>query len=292
MSNFYELNKSISLEQLSSANNLVFDGKNVAIAAISTSLKEHSNSLAFMPEFSASASENVAVATSIIDKSLLVNNGLILTDNPRLCFVKILSYIVKTIGIKYPNKPTKISKTAVISRGVVIENDCIIEDNVVIEPNVTIHRGTHIGKGSRVRSGASIGSDGFGFERDENGIPIRFEHLGGVLIGSHVEIGSNATIARGTLGDTVIEKHVKIDNLVHIAHNAKICEGALITACAEISGGVVVGKNAWIAPNSCTHQKINIGEASLVGLGAVVVKDVEEKTIVAGNPAKIIRRID
>ena len=84
---------------------------------------------------------------------------------------------------------------------------------------------------------------------------------------------------------------MKIDNLVHVAHNCLIKDGAFIIACAELSGGVVVGKNAWIAPNSCTHQKVTIGESSLVGLGAVVTKDVPDKCVYAGNPAKKIRSI-
>lgn len=288
----FKLKKAIFLEALCKANNLSYQGVNIEVSAVSSINSLNSNCLFFTSVFSELTTNNVIICSSIEARTLLTNNGVVIADNPRLCFVKLLSYLVSNIGIQYPDELPKISNTAVIGAGVVIENDCFVGDDVVIEPNVSIHRGTRIGPGSRIRSGASIGSDGFGFERDETGRPIRFEHLGGVVIGKNVEIGANTTVARGTLGNTLIEDDVKIDNLVHIAHNAKICQGALITACAEISGGVTVGKNAWIAPNSSTHQKLDIGEGALVGLGAVVLKNVPAKTVVAGNPAKPIRMLD
>lgn len=91
------------------------------------------------------------------------------------------------------------------------------------------------------------------------------------------------------MSDTIIHDNVKIDNLVHIAHNVTVHSGAFIIACSEISGSVEVGKNSWIAPNACINQKLKIGAESLVGLGAVVTKDVDSRVIVAGNPAKKIR---
>ncbi|MFT6908675.1 MAG: UDP-3-O-[3-hydroxymyristoyl] glucosamine N-acyltransferase [Oleiphilaceae bacterium] len=216
-------------------------------------------------------------------------SGFLLSDNPRLDFIRALSFLQTKIGFTTWNKPTEIHPTAIIGQNVVIEDGCYIGENTIIEHNVVLHAGTRIGKNSRIRSCSSIGSDGFGFERLEDGTPLRFPHLGGVVIGNNVEIGSCTAIACGTLSDTVIEDNAKIDNLVHVAHNCLIKDGAFIIACAELSGGVVVGENAWVAPNSCTHQKINIGDWSLVGLGAVVTKDVPASTVYAGNPAKKIR---
>jgi UDP-3-O-[3-hydroxymyristoyl] glucosamine N-acyltransferase len=195
------------------------------------------------------------------------------------------------MGFSTWSKRSEIHPTSIIGQNVVIENGCVIGEKTVIEHNVVLHAGTRIGKNSRIRSCSSIGGDGFGFERLADGTPLRFPHLGGVFIGDNVEVGSCTTIARGTLSDTVIEDNVKIDNLVHVAHNCVIRDGAFIIACAELSGGVTVGKNAWIAPNSCTHQKITIGENSLVGLGAVVTKDVPDRCVYAGNPAKKIRSL-
>lgn len=223
--------------------------------------------------------------------SQLDSVGYLLSDNPRLDFIRALSFLEANVGFSTYDHPSVIHPTARIGKNVVIEDGCEIAEGVVLEHNVVIHAGTRIGKNSRVRSCSSIGGDGFGFERLKDGTPLRFPHLGGVVIGENVEIGCCTAVACGTLSDVVIEDFVKIDNLVHVAHNCHIKKGAFIIACAELSGGVVVGENAWIAPNSCTHQKINIGDNSLIGLGAVVTKDVPSNTVYAGNPAKKIRDI-
>ena len=149
-----------------------------------------------------------------------------------------------------------------------------------------VRSGSKIGSNCFIGASSSIGTEGFGYERDEQGVPIKFVHLGGVSIGDNVEIGSQTSIVRGTLSDTIIESNVKIDNLVHIAHNVHIKDGALVVACSEVSGSVVIGKNAWIAPNACIMEKVVIGDNAVVGLGAVVIRDVPDRTTVAGNPAK------
>jgi UDP-3-O-[3-hydroxymyristoyl] glucosamine N-acyltransferase len=175
---------------------------------------------------------------------------------------------------------------------VVIERGCNIGESVIIEHNVVIHSGTSIGANTRIRANTSLGGDGFGFDRDEYGEKIyRFQHLGGLIIGCNVEIGSNNCIAKGTLSNTIIEDNVKTDNLVHIAHNCHIKKGVIITACSELSGGVVVGENAWLGPNSSIIQKVSIGKGAFVGIGAVVTKPIEENYLYAGNPAKKIKKL-
>jgi UDP-3-O-[3-hydroxymyristoyl] glucosamine N-acyltransferase len=124
----------------------------------------------------------------------------------------------------------------------------------------------------------------------EDGTPVKFIHLGGVVIGDNVEIGSCTCIAKGTLSNTIIEDDVKIDNLVHVAHNCIIRKGAFIIASSVLCGGVDVGENTWVAPNATVTQKAHLGKNSLVGLGAVVTKNVDPDCIVAGNPAKVLRK--
>ena len=145
--------------------------------------------------------------------------------------------------------------------------------------------GCVIGQRCIVHSGAVIGADGFGFALHK-GTWVKIEQLGGVRIGDDVEIGANCAIDRAVFKSTIIEDGVRLDNLVHIAHNVIIHDGAFVIACAEVSGSVEIGKNAWIAPNACINQKLKIGDSALVGLGAVVTKNVENDSIVAGNPAK------
>lgn len=134
-----------------------------------------------------------------------------------------------------------------------------------------------------------IGTKGFGYERDENGVPQQFPHIGRVIIGDNVEIGDNTIINRGTIGDTVIGDNVKIDGQVFIAHNCKIGDNTMIAACAQLSGHVEVGKNCWIAPNVSIIQKVKIGDNCCIGIGSVVLHDVPANTVVCGNPAKFLR---
>ncbi|WP_084181277.1 UDP-3-O-(3-hydroxymyristoyl)glucosamine N-acyltransferase [Polaromonas glacialis] len=214
----------------------------------------------------------------------------ILSNNPRLDFARALAWIDEQHGIARPTVPPIIHPTAKIGRGVVLGNGVTIGANSIIHHNVVIGDGVIVGERCVVKSCAVIGEDGFGFERDEHGLPVRLVHLGTVVIGNDVEIGSLTTVCRGTLDDTVIEDHVKIDDHVHIAHNVKVRRAAMIIACAEVSGGVEVGEQAWIGPNASVIQKVKIGPQSVIGIGANVIRSVESGATVAGNPAKVLGR--
>lgn len=155
-----------------------------------------------------------------------------------------------------------------------------------IGPNAVLLEGTRIGCDSSVGPGTVIGHVGFGYARETDGTPVAIPHSGGVDVGDHVDIGANTCIDRGTMSDTVIGHQVKIDNLVHIAHNCVIGEAAYVIATAIVGGSVKIGPRAWIAPNASIRQKVEIGADAVIGLGACVVKDVSEGTTVMGNPAK------
>lgn len=142
-----------------------------------------------------------------------------------------------------------------------------------------------------ILSHSVIGEDGFGVETDDAGNLFNIPHIGGVEIGANVQIGSLNSIASGTIQPTVIADYTKTDNLVHIAHNVHIGKNCQITACAEISGSVIIGDRVWLAPNASVMQKITIGDGALVGLGAAVTKSVAPNNVVAGNPAKFIRTL-
>ncbi|HRH91230.1 MAG TPA: UDP-3-O-(3-hydroxymyristoyl)glucosamine N-acyltransferase [Agitococcus sp.] len=284
----YALNKPILLSVIAKELGFKTKGDDCEIVAVSPVDKSLAGDITFAKSYLDVPEGVILITTSDTDFNG-TKNSMLIGSHPRFDFIRVLSYLEQNIGFSTYSFDSKIHSSVKIGQNVVIESGCEIAENVVIEHNVVIHSGTKIGKNSRVRSCSSIGGDGFGFERLDDGTPLRFPHLGGVVIGEHVEIGSCTAVARGTLSDTIIKDYVKIDNLVHIAHNVLVKRGAFIIACAEISGGVVVGENAWVAPNSCTHQKINIGANALVGLGAVVTKDVPDNTVYAGNPAKKIR---
>ena len=220
----------------------------------------------------------------------------IVSANPRLDFLRVVGSFFAEKDIPTGIHPSaNIEQGAIIGQNVSIGAHCHIGakvkigDNTTILPNCSIYGKVTIGCDCYIKPGVVIGGPGFGFEKDENGIPVHFPHTGEVIIRDDVYIGANTTIDRGTIDATVIENHVKIDNLVHIAHNCKIGANTIITGGAFVSGGVQVGKNVWIAPNSSIHQQVKIGDNSKVGIGAVILKNVKDGDTVFGNPAKILK---
>lgn len=226
-----------------------------------------------------------------------INYSLIKVENPRLAFAKVLTHFF----VKKRN--SGISANAIIGQGcqidsaVLIGNHCVIGDNVSIGPRSTINHhvviadNTVIGSDCYIKSGAILGEDGFGFDFEEDNTPVRVPHLGNVVIGNHVEIGANNTIARATLGSTIISDYVKCDDQVHIAHNCSIGEATIITAQAEISGSVKIGKHCWIGPNASIMQKVSIGDHVTIGLGAVVIEDVAKNKKVMGLDSLDLRSL-
>ena len=217
----------------------------------------------------------------------------IVSENPRLDFIRILSKFFEpkiSKGSIHPSaiieEGALISPDAVIGPYCFVSSSSIIGSRTILHASVIVDNGAIIGDDCEIKSGVVLGQSGFGFERDKLGNPVKFPHFGKVVIGNNVYIGANTAIDRGTLGDTIIEDNVKIDNLVHIAHNCHIKEGSFVIACAILGGGTQIGKNCWIAPNVSVKEQTHINDGALVGLGAVVLKDVEENTVVVGNPAK------
>ncbi len=143
-----------------------------------------------------------------------------------------------------------------------------------------------IGKNCHIEPTAVIGEDGYSYVRDEKGVNQHITCIGGVKIGDNVDIGAGATITRGILSDTCIGSNVKIDNLVHVAHNCVIGEGTQLAAGVILGGGVIIGKNCLIGLNASIRQRIKIGDNAMVGMGAIVVKDVPSGITVVGNPAR------
>jgi UDP-3-O-[3-hydroxymyristoyl] glucosamine N-acyltransferase len=150
----------------------------------------------------------------------------------------------------------------------------------------TVIKNADIGRHVEIGSNTVIGGTGFGYAKMEGSEAYaQFPHYGRVLICDNVSIGSNTCIDRGSLSDTLIEEGVKIDNLVHIAHNVKIGKNSLVIACSMIAGSTVIGENCWIAPASTIRNGIHIGKNATVGLAATVTKNVEEGQTVMGSPA-------
>ena len=280
----YQLKNPISIsEVLENTNFKCTYSKDYEVKEICQTSEAREGSLSFCTSLN---SDDFNPKALYIGNEKLALPNLLISENPRLDFIKILALLDLKIGFNHFDFETSIHPSVRLGENVVIERGVIIGNDTYIDHNVVVRSGSKIGSNCFIGASSSIGTEGFGYERDEQGVPIKFVHLGSVSIGDNVEIGSQTSIVRGTLSDTIIESNVKIDNLVHIAHNVHIKDGALVVACSEVSGSVVIGKNAWIAPNACIMEKVVIGDNAVVGLGAVVIRDVPDRTTVAGNPAK------
>lgn len=192
--------------------------------------------------------------------------------------------------------PTAVVESSTVSAAAIgpfcyIGPDVKIGRGTVLGTHVSIVGTCEIGENVLIHSGVRIGTDGFGYFMDENNIPEKVPHFGGVKIGNRVEIGANTCIDRGTLDDTVIEDDVKIDNLCHIAHNVRIGKGAMVVAQSLICGSADIGERAYIAPGAIVKNQLSVGGDAFVGMGAVVVKDVESGMVVAGVPAVERRKV-
>jgi len=226
----------------------------------------------------------------LFTKKSIEGYNCIITDSPQEDILMVINHIESTIGFKKKYENTKIPSSVTIGHNVVIEKNVEIGKGTIIEHNVVIHSGTKIGENCLIRTHSSIGGDGFGFFRNKNNQLLKQPHLGGVVLGNNVEIGSNSCIVRGIINDTIICDNVKIDNLVHVAHDCYVGNDTFLTACAELSGYVTIGKNTSIAPNTTIKQRIKIGDNVISGMGAVIFKNVEDNSIVVGNPAKPLRK--
>lgn len=218
------------------------------------------------------------------------NKVLIQVHNPRLVYLRIVKELfVKEMGYGiHPsaviNRDAKISDKVYIGPNTVI-GKCVIGENVIIHGNCFLFDKVTIGNNVTIMPNTTIGGVGFGYERNETGEFELFPHLGGVIIEDNVDIGANTSIDRGTLANTEIGRGTKIDNLVHISHNVKIGKNCAIIAHAMIGGSTVIGDNSWVAPTTSIRDGLNIGKNTVVGLGAVVLKNIPDNEIWFGNPA-------
>jgi len=191
-------------------------------------------------------------------------------------FIGAFAYIGENVIIGdevkiYPNayigNNVQIGKGSVIHPGVKIYHDCIIGQKVII------HAGT------------VVGSDGFGFAPQADGSFKKVPQMGNVIIEDQVEIGSNTTIDRATIGSTVIKAGAKIDNLVQIAHNVDVGNNTVIAALSGISGSTKIGSNVMIGGQAGIAGHLSIGDGAKINAQSGVGKNLKEGQSVTGSPS-------
>ncbi|MBI4981608.1 MAG: hypothetical protein HZC15_00435 [Candidatus Omnitrophica bacterium] len=219
----------------------------------------------------------------------------IVSLKPRLAFVRILNefFVEKNVRLTEPTARiapgARIGVNVYIGNNSVVGPDVVIGDNTIILNNVVITGQVLIGKNCVIKDNSTIGSEGYSFEFDEELRPIHVPYLGRIIIADNVWVGSNTSIERAEIDDTVIEAFVKIDDLVQIGQNCYIGERSMIASGTVVSADVRLGKDCWLAPNVSIRDKIEIGDNVFVGIGGVVVKDLAPGGVYVGNPAKFLR---
>jgi UDP-3-O-[3-hydroxymyristoyl] glucosamine N-acyltransferase len=169
-----------------------------------------------------------------------------------------------------------------IGSGTAVGDRCRIGAQSTLHSNVTLYPRVTLGRRVILHSGTVIGADGFGYVFDGNQ-QVKVPQSGNVEIHDDVEIGANSCVDRATFGSTVIERGVKLDNHVHIAHNCRIGENTVIVGCVGISGSVTIGKNCILAGQCGTVDHVSIGDNVQVMARAVVTKDVPSGSVVSGR---------
>lgn len=187
------------------------------------------------------------------------------------------------------SKDCRIGNNVKIFHNTVLLQDVEIGDDSLIFQNVSIRENCKIGSRAIIHPGTVIGSDGFGFEPDEEGKFHKIPQIGNVIIEDDVELGSNVSVDRASIGSTIIKKGVKVDNLVQIAHNVCIGENTVISAQAGISGSTKVGKNCFILGQVGLTGHIEIADNVILIAQSGVSKSITKAGTYFGSPAKEVK---
>lgn len=234
---------------------------------------------------------------------------LIKVDDAYACFAKLLD-VYNQMRQKQPKieQPSFISEGATIGSGlylgafayisdgakignnVKIYPNVFVGDNVVIGNDTVLHAGVKIyadcviGDRCVIHAGTVIGSDGFGFAPNEQGVFSKVPQIGNVLIEDDVEIGANATIDCATLGSTIIRKGVKIDNLVHLAHNVEIGDHSALAAQVGIAGSAKLGKHIMVGGQAGISGHLHIADGTKIVAQSGIPSTVKKADTLMGSP--------
>jgi UDP-3-O-[3-hydroxymyristoyl] glucosamine N-acyltransferase len=180
---------------------------------------------------------------------------------------------------------TRLGARCRIGAHVAVGAGCEVGDDATLHPHATLYDGTVVGARSIVHSGARLGADGFGFAF-EGGRHRKVPQVGRCVVEDDVEIGANSTVDRGSIGDTVVGRGTKIDNLVHVGHNCRLGQHVIVVAQVGISGSTRVGDYAVLGGQAGIGGHLTIGAQARIGAQAGVTADVPAKATVSGYPAR------
>tara|TARA_B100000949_G_scaffold181970_1_gene163213 strand:- start:127 stop:1065 length:939 start_codon:yes stop_codon:yes gene_type:complete len=301
----------ISIKKIAKFLKTSYTGKDFDITSLSSLNNVKNNSLLFYSELAnyqfkikdnvnydlkkLEKFKNIALITTDEIKNK-INIPIISSENPRLDFQRVaMKFFTEDEFSPGIHKTAVVEKSSTIGKDVYIGPHCYIGNNVKIGDktkilaNVCIYGKTQIGSNSVILSNTTIGSEGFSFYFDADEF-FHFPHLGSVLIGDNVWIGSNCTVEKSQIDQTIIEDHVKIDDIVHVGHNSIVKKATQITAGSVISGRAKIGKGCWIAPNSVIDAGCEIGDGCIVGTASLVMSNFPKNSVIVGSPARLLKK--
>ncbi|MFT5581254.1 MAG: UDP-3-O-[3-hydroxymyristoyl] glucosamine N-acyltransferase [Psychromonas sp.] len=304
-------------EQIAGLVNGEVVGDNAAVVSGLSKIEEgQPNSLSFLANpkyedyiYTTGATICIVNKTFEPTKELPKSLTLIKVEDSHACFAKLLeaygqmtkkepqiqeqSYIAKSAktgeglylaAFAYISEGAKIGKNVTIYPHVYIGENVIVGDNTVIHSGVKIYHDCLVGANCIFHSGIVIGADGFGFVPDEKGVFSKVPQIGNVVIEDNVEIGANATIDRATLGSTRIRKGVKLDNLVHLAHNVDVGENTAMAAQAGVAGSAKIGRSVMVGGQAGISGHITIADQTKIVAQSGIPGSVKKATTLMGSP--------
>src|SRR5210317_2363551 len=296
-------------------NGTIVGDRDIDILNISKIEEGSKGSLTFLAnpkytEFIYTTKASVAIVSSDFEPTEKIELTLIKVKDPYSSFTTILELFNKDLSnrkgisqLTVIDKSSKISDSSFIGsfssvgENSIIGENCVIENQVFIGNNVEVGNGckfypgvkilddTIIGQNCIIHSSTTIGSDGFGFAPNDDGSFKKIPQTGNVVIGDNVEIGSNSTIDRATLGSTIISDGVKLDNQIQIAHNVEIGEHTAIAAQTGIAGSTKIGRNCKIGGQVGIVGHITIGDRVRIQAQSGIGRNVKDDEFLQGSPA-------
>jgi UDP-3-O-[3-hydroxymyristoyl] glucosamine N-acyltransferase len=262
------------------------------------------------PKYNAAAKTTKASAVIVGENFPALSTGTLRSKNPYLAWAKAIELFYQPPSYAPGIHPTavvhpkaKLGKNAHLGPYVVIDEDAVIGDNAILLAHVVIYRGVTIGHnffahahavvrefcqlGDHVllQNGVIVGSDGFGFAKDDAGHWHKIVQSGNVVIESDAELQANTCIDRASIGETRIMRGAKIDNLVHIGHSCTIGHDTLLCAKVGLAGTTDVGNNAILAGQVGVSGHVKIGDGAIAIAQSGIPHDVPAGAMVSGAPA-------
>jgi UDP-3-O-[3-hydroxymyristoyl] glucosamine N-acyltransferase len=262
------------------------------------------------PKYAGAAKITRASAVIVDEKFPALRTGMLRTNNPHLAWAKAVELFYQPPKYAPGVHPTavvhstaKLGKNAHLGPYVVIDENVEIGDNAVLLAHVAIYRGARIGcdffahthsvvrefceLGNNVvlQNGVILGSDGFGFAKDNSGHWYKIVQSGKVVIGDDVEIQAGSCVDRASIGQTTIARGVKIDNLVQVGHASTVAEDTLLCAQVGLAGSTEIGKNVILAGQVGVAGHCKIGDGAIATAQSGIPNDVPAGTTVSGYPA-------